>query len=109
MMVHPRSITVPQRYAIDFMGLDEDGRGVRRAVEGSSNGDWPGFGRDVLAVADGLVRDARDGIVDHPPLFEPGPPASTELSNIGGNYAVLEIGRARYVHYLHLIVSRGVV
>jgi len=102
MLVHSRQITVPQRYAIDFMGLEENGRGVRGVLEGSSNTDWPGFGMDVVAVADSLVQDARDGIVDNPPLFEPPPPKDAEMSAAGGNYVVLDVGRSRYVHYAHL-------
>jgi Peptidase family M23 len=102
MLVDGRRITVPQRYAIDFMGLDDAGRGVRGALEGSANRDWPGFGREVVAVADGVVQSARDGVPDNPPLFEPGPPPSVELAAIAGNYVVLDLGRRRYVHYLHL-------
>jgi hypothetical protein len=55
MLVHGRRITVPQRYAIDFLGLNGNGRGVRGAIKDSSNSDWLGFGADVVAVADGLV------------------------------------------------------
>jgi murein DD-endopeptidase MepM/ murein hydrolase activator NlpD len=102
MLVHGRKITVPQRYAIDFHGLNRNGRGIRGALKGSSNTDWFGFGADVVAVADSLVREARDGIADNPPLFEPPPPASVELSATGGNYVVLDLGRDRFVHYAHL-------
>jgi hypothetical protein len=102
MLVHADRITVPQRYAIDFMGLDEAGRAVQGALAGSSNTNWPGFGREVIAVADGLVRDARDGIADNPPLFEPPPPRNVELPAVGGNYVLLDLGRSRYVHYVHL-------
>jgi murein DD-endopeptidase MepM/ murein hydrolase activator NlpD len=102
MLVSGRKITVPQRYAIDFMGLEENGRGIRGAIEGSSNTDWPGFGADVVAVADSLVRDARNGIADNPPLFEPPPPSDVELSAAGGNYVVLDVGRSRFIHYAHL-------
>lgn len=102
MLVHGRKITVPQRYAIDFHGLDRNGRGIRGTLKGSSNSDWFGFGADVVAVADSLVRDARDGIADNPPLFEPPAPTSVELSATGGNYVVLDLGRNRFVHYAHL-------
>ena len=102
MLVHGRKITVPQRYAIDFLGLDGNGRGIRGALKDSSNRDWLGFGADVVAVADSLVRNARDGIADNPPLFEPPPPVSVELSVVGGNYVVLDLGRSRFVHYVHL-------
>ena len=102
MLVHGRDITVPQRYAIDFLGLDRNGRGIRGALKGSTNADWLGFGVDVVAVADSLVREARDGIGDNPPFFEPPPPRTVELSDAGGNYVVLDLGRNRFVHYAHL-------
>jgi murein DD-endopeptidase MepM/ murein hydrolase activator NlpD len=101
-LVSGRRITVPQRYAIDFMGLDPDGRVVRQGPEGSTNEDWPGFGRDVLAVADGVVAESRDGVVDTPPLYEPPPPRSPDLADAGGNYVVLDIGQGRFVHFAHL-------
>jgi hypothetical protein len=102
MLVSGRRITVPQRFAIDFQGVDPDGRAVRRPPEGSANSDWPGFGRDVIAVANGTVRESRDGIVDTPPLYEPPPPRSPDLQDAGGNYVVLDIGTGRFVHFVHL-------
>lgn len=102
MLVHKRQARVPQRYAIDFIGLDRDGRAVRRVPEGSSNSDWPGFGAEVIAVADGRVHETRDGIADNPPLVEPPPPASVELPAVGGNYVLLDLGHRQFVHYLHL-------
>ena len=99
--------TVPQRFAIDFIGLDSTGRGVRGDVQKSSNADWIGFGADVLAVADGVVQEARDGIVDNAPLVEPPPPAGLQLSDVAGNYVVLQLGTKLFVHYVHL--QRGSV
>ena len=99
--------TVPQRFAIDFIGLDSMGRGVRGDVRQSSNSDWIGFGADVLAVADGVVREARDGVVDNVPLVEPPPPAGLGLPDVGGNYVVLQLGANQFVHYVHL--QRGSV
>jgi murein DD-endopeptidase MepM/ murein hydrolase activator NlpD len=101
-LVQGSRATIPQRYAIDFVGLDETGRGVRGNVQGSSNTDWIGFGAEVLAVADGIVREARDGAEDWPPLFEPPRPAGLTLRDVGGNYVVLELPGRRFVHYVHL-------
>ena len=106
-LVKGRRITVPQRFAIDFLGIDAAGRGVRSQPQGSSNADWVGFGAEVIAVADGVIREARDGIVDNPPLFEPAPPVNIELQATGGNYVVLQLGGKTLVHYVHL--QRGSV
>jgi len=92
-------------HAIDFFGLDAKGSAVRSArgeVSKSSNADWVGFGADVLAVADGVVRDARDGEEDHRPL-EPLPePDSLTARALYGNFVVLEISPHVFVHYAHL-------
>jgi hypothetical protein len=101
-LVQPGRMTIPQRYAIDFIGLDAAGRAVRRDVEGSSNSDWVGFGAEVLAVGDGTVREVRDGVADWTPLYEPPAPAGVGLQFAGGNYVVLELAGRRFVHYAHL-------
>jgi hypothetical protein len=94
--------TIPQRYAIDFIGLDDAGKAVRRSIEGSSNADWVGFGADVIAVADGIVQEARDGLEDWVPLYEPPPPAGMSLRDAGGNYVVLELASGTFANYVHL-------
>jgi murein DD-endopeptidase MepM/ murein hydrolase activator NlpD len=101
-LVQGSRATIPQRYAIDFVGLDETGRGVRGNVQGSSNTDWIGFGAEVLAVADGIVQEARDGLADWPPLYEPPRPGGLTLRDVGGNFVVLELPGRRFVHYVHL-------
>jgi murein DD-endopeptidase MepM/ murein hydrolase activator NlpD len=106
-LVQNRRTTVPQRFAIDFIGLDSTGRGVRGDIRQSSNADWIGFGADVLVVADGVVHEARDGIVDNVPLVEPSPPAGLRLSDVAGNYVVLQLAANQFVHYVHL--QRGSV
>jgi peptidase M23-like protein len=101
-LVESRQITIPQRYAIDFIGLDAAGLAVRRDVQGSSNADWIGFGAEVLAVGDGTVREVRDGSPDWAPLYEPPAPAGVGLQFVGGNYVVLELAGRRFIHYVHL-------
>ena len=98
-------VTVPQRYAIDFFGLTPAGHAARVARDrlgASAAADWVGFGADVLAVADGVVRDARDGEPDRAPLAPL--PEVTELTvrALLGNFVVLEIAPGIFVHYAHL-------
>ena len=57
--------TPNQRFAFDFVGVDEHGKS--RGGEGKSNEDYFAFGRDVLAPADGVVTDAIDGVRDNEP------------------------------------------
>ena len=99
--------TIPQRYATDFYGLTPAGHALRRSVaidqlSTTTHADWVGFGADVLAVADGIVRDARDGEPDRPPM---GPqPALTDLTErtLMGNFVVLEVAPGVFAHYAHL-------
>jgi hypothetical protein len=95
-------VTIPQRFAVDWIGVDETGRAVRGDFQKSNNEDWVGFGAEVIAVADGVVRDMRDGVVDHAPLVEPPPPASVTLEAVGGNYVLLELSPNTFVYYAHL-------
>ena len=99
--------TIPQRYAIDFYGLMPAGHALRRPVaieqlSTTSHADWVGFGAEVLAVADGIVRDARDGEPNRPPM---GPqPTLTDLTEriLMGNFVVLEVAPGVFAHYTHL-------
>lgn len=56
--------TTLQRYTIDFYGLTLTGRALRRSVaieqlSTTTHADWVGFRAEVLAVADGIARNAR--------------------------------------------------
>jgi hypothetical protein len=97
-----RTARIPQRYAIDFIGLDDNGRAVRGDFRKSSNDDWIGFGREVLAVLDGTVYAIRDGLVDNQPLVEPPRPSSPSAANTYGNYVIIRAGDGTFVHYAHL-------
>lgn len=98
-------LTIPQRYAFDFVGLDSTGHAIRpevKNIQESAHADWIGYGTDVLAVADGVVRSARDDTEEHRPL-EPQPePASLTTDVLFGNYVVLEIAPGTFASYAHL-------
>lgn len=103
-------VTIPQRYALDLVGIDPRGQVVRAGVKDvgkSRHADWVGYGADVLAVADGVVRDARDGEPEHPPLSPQSEPESLTAHGLFGNYVVLEIRPGVFASYAHL--QRGSV
>lgn len=54
-----------QRFAFDFLGVDE--KGNTRKGDAQTNEDYPAFGREVLAPADGVVTDVINGIRDNIP------------------------------------------
>jgi hypothetical protein len=101
-LVDGRAVRIPQRYAIDFIGVDDNGRAVRGDFRTSSNDDWIGFGSEILAVLDGTVYAARDGIVDNQPLVEQPRPSSPSAADAYGNYVIIRAGHGSFVHYAHL-------
>jgi hypothetical protein len=101
-LVNERGARIPQRYAIDFIGVDENGSAVRGDFRKSTNQDWIGFGSEILAVVDGVVHAARDGLADNQPLVEPPPPASPSARDTYGNYVIMAVDDHTFVHYAHL-------
>lgn len=98
-------LTIPQRYALDLIGVDAHGRVLHAGVADyrqSKLADWVGFGTDVLAVADGIVISAHDGETDRKPLAPQPEPSSLTADGLYGNYVVLQIAPHRYAHYAHL-------
>ena len=54
-----------QRFVFDFLGVNEEGE--THKGEGTVNEDYPAFGREVLAPADGSVTDVITGVRDNVP------------------------------------------
>lgn len=89
---------IPARYAIDWVRLAPDGTHAKPDTTKVAN--WHGYGEDVLAVADGIVIDARD---DMPAADTVGAAqGAMPLEEASGNYVVLDIGGGRYAFYEHL-------
>jgi hypothetical protein len=104
------ALTIPQRYAFDLIAVDAQGHALRKGVKDfrqSKREDWLGEGAEVIAVADGTVRAARDGEEEHMPLAGQPEPDSLTTDGLYGNYVVLEIAPGRYAAYAHL--QRGSV
>lgn len=99
------TLSIPQRFAIDWFGLDAANHSLRSKHEDlttSVDEDWIGFGQDVLAVADGVVVDARDGIADGKPLRPLEGPDDLTARTLYGNFVVLRLAPGIYAHYAHL-------
>ena len=101
-LVAEGSARIPQRFAIDFIGVDSNGRAVRGDVQKSANADWIGFGHEIIAVADGVIYESRDGVTDNQPLVEPPRPTSPAAQETYGNYVIVAITSRTFVHYAHL-------
>jgi hypothetical protein len=91
------SIDVAERFAIDFVRLDADGRLFTGDQAKLSS--YAYFGADIHAVADGVVVSTEDGA----PEQVPGKlPANATLQNAAGNHVVEDIGDGRFALYAHL-------
>jgi hypothetical protein len=85
-----------QRFAIDWNGVDADGRFV--VGDPDVNESWTFYGKPVLAVAHGRVVAAVDRFPDQVPNH--GTPVTLEEAD--GNYVILALGQGRYAFYAHL-------
>ena len=83
-------VRIPGRFAIDFIALPDGG-----VLPAARAPDSNGFGAEVLAVADGTVTIAVDGVADRTP-----PPITLELAP--GNHIAIDLGQNRFAFYEHL-------
>ena len=88
-----------QRFAIDWMSLDDEGRLVHG--DPSDVHSYPAYGSEVLAVADGMVVDTLNTLDDQTPPNLPDPKTIT-VQNVDGNHVVLDIGNGFFAFYAHL-------
>ena len=88
-----------QRYAIDWMRLDDQGRFVHGDPSKVEN--YTAYGADVIAVDDAAVVDALDELDDQVPGQLPDPNSIT-LRTVDGNHVVLDLGAGYYAFYAHL-------
>lgn len=92
-------VRVPQRFAIDWVQLGEDGK--TWSGDQLKNESYRAYGAELLAVADGLVVDVKDGIPENIPGVTSRAVPIT-LETVGGNYVTLDLGKGRYAFYAHI-------
>lgn len=89
---------VPQRYAQDWDGVDPvSGNIASGNITIAKN--FEGYGKEILAVANGSVVDSREGIPDNDLNFNV-PPFT--ISALAGNSVIIDIGDGKYACYAHL-------
>ncbi len=93
-------LLVAERYAIDWIKADDEGR-VTVGAPGDPEDleSYPSYGERVLSVADGEIVKVVEGYPDVTP-GEPDP--SLKLEDLGGNNVIVDIGGGRYAFYAHL-------
>lgn len=113
--VHRRSVQVfdgtprsAQRYAIDWVRLGDSGKTYHD--DRGKNSNYYSYGAEVLAVADGVVVEVKDGIPENTPPADSkdGTPPEVKLAvemtmeTVGGNRVNLDLGGGVYAIYAHL-------
>ena len=94
----PEELRLPQRFAIDWVRIAEDGN--THVGDRLENRNYHAYGEPLLAVADGRVVLVQDGVPDNVPGSRA---VEITLDNIGGNTVTLELGDATEVFYAHMI------
>jgi hypothetical protein len=89
---------IAERYAIDWLRITPTGD-VHTGT-GSRNEDYPGYGTDVIAVADGTVTEVTNDIPENIPGHPPAVPIT--LRTICGNHVIEQIGPNLFASYCHL-------
>ncbi len=92
--------TYAQRFALDWVYLEEDG--TMRKGEPEKNESYPTYGIEVMAVADGVVVDVKDSIPENIPGSEEMPVRLTRETG-SGNSITIAISDTIHAHYAHFI------
>lgn len=91
-------LSFAQRFAIDWMKMDENGRVLNGDVKDVNN--FPSYGAEVLAIADGTVLATRNDLPDQVPGALP---KNTTLENLLGNHVILQLDDSKvFALYGHL-------
>jgi hypothetical protein len=90
---------ISQRFAIDWVELYPDGKTYQG--DPADNKNYRAYGHEILAVADGMVTETKDGLAQNTPgaasLAIP-----ITLATIGGNHVIMDIGDGLYAFYAHM-------
>jgi len=91
---------IAQRFAIDWVRIEKDGSGTYHG-DPKNNANYRAYGAEVLAVADGVVAEVKDGIPQNVPgLASRAVPIT--LETVAGNHIMLDLGAGIWAMYAHL-------
>jgi hypothetical protein len=92
---------ISRRYAIDWQ---QSQNGKTFSGDASDKRSYYAYGKPVLAVADGIVVSARDGLPDNVPRHNGEFTTAVEMTadTVFGNNIVLDLGGQQFATYCHL-------
>jgi N-acyl-D-aspartate/D-glutamate deacylase/murein DD-endopeptidase MepM/ murein hydrolase activator NlpD len=89
---------IAQRFAIDWVQLGPGN--ATFTGDPKDNRNYYAYGEEILAVADGVVADVKDGLPENVPgITSRAIPITLETA--GGNYITVDLGQGRYAFYAH--------
>lgn len=91
------TVHAPERFAIDFVQLNREGRLFSGPLDRNSS--YAFFGTPIHSATAGTVVGVRDGLPEQTPGALP---AGATIQNAGGNHVVVRIGPRRFAFYAHL-------
>jgi hypothetical protein len=91
---------VPERYAIDWIKLGDDGDSF--SGDQYKNSSYHAYNVPILAVPDGEIVAVKDGLPENVPHSDKLAVAMT-LATLAGNHIVEDIGGGLYAGYAHMI------
>ena len=91
------TVRVPERFAIDYVQLNDENRLFSGPL--NENSSYHYFGDPIYSAAKGKVVRVRDGLPEQTPGSLP---EGATIQNAGGNHVVVDIGHGRYAFYAHL-------
>jgi Peptidase family M23 len=91
---------IDRRYAIDWTRIEN---GSAYSGDRLDNHSYHAYGQAVLAVADGTIVTAKDGIPENVPRHEGFRPAvPITFDTLAGNTITLDLGGGQFAYYMHL-------
>jgi hypothetical protein len=90
---------ISQRFAIDWVKVDEQGR--THTGDSLQNRNYYAYGNNALAVDDGIITEVKDSIPENVPGANSRAVPIT-LETVGGNHVIINLGQGRYAFYAHL-------
>lgn len=91
------TVHVPERFAIDFVQIDDQNRLFDGPID--ENESYFSFGHRIHSATAGRVVRTQDGLPEQVPGTLP---EGETVQTAGGNYVVVAIGHGRYAFYAHM-------
>lgn len=88
---------ISQRFAIDFVKVGDDGKTF--TGDPKKNASYLAYGQEALAVGDGAVVAAKDGIAENTPGDDRAVPIT--LDTVSGNHVIVDLGGGFFGFYAH--------